>query len=137
MVDLVVVAANVALVAGVAEQVTFGATITQGQSVYLDTADSKWKLAQADGTALEAGSAGFGIALTSGANNQLGLIFTTGEIDLGVSPALGNAYVISATAGGIAPVEDLVATNRVTYLGYGNTATNLVAMRAATGELHP
>lgn len=139
MVDLVVTAVDVALITGNSEKVSYGATITQGQSVYLDTTTSTWKLAQADGTAAEAGSAGYGMALSSGASGQEGLVMRAGTtFDPGATPAVAEIYVISATAGGVAPVGDLVSTDKLTIIGYGNTAGNIVFLQSGyTGESIP
>lgn len=137
MTDLVVVAASVLRITGTAVKVTFGATIEQGESVYQDPADGKWKLADADVSAILAGSTDFGIAMDAGANNQEGLVLKDGSWDPGVAVVTGQVYVISATAGGVAPIEDLITDDWVTILGYGNTAGRIVTLRAATGEQHP
>lgn len=103
---------------------TAGTTITAGQVVYLNQASpARWVLAQADGTALESGSGTqFGIALHASLSGQPLLVQIGGTITIGATVAVGGTYVISATAGGIAPVADLVSTNYLTYLGPAPTA---------------
>lgn len=134
MVAITITPANLNVTSGTLESVTFGATILQGDVVYKDSADAKWKLAQCDGTADEAGATDFGIATTGGANNQTGLVWKTGELDPGGTAVKGIPYCIGTTPGDIVPFSDLVSTNRVTFLASGNTATDLVSMRNATGE---
>lgn len=139
MVDITVTPADVLLSSGTSEKVTYGATILQGKSVYKDSSDGKWKLAQADGTADEAGATDYGVALTSGANNQQGLVAKAGaEFDPGVTPTVAEVYVISTTAGGIAPIGDLVSTDKLTIIGYGDTSGNIVFMQGGySGEAIP
>lgn len=139
MVDISVTAASVAPVAGsttINKQYNAGATITAGQCVYLDTANSNvWKLAQDDGTALEAGSGGLGIALHGASSGQPLAVATAGNVTFNAVLTAGETYIVSATAGGIAPVAD-ISTNKVSYLGYGTTTTNLALMTRATGVTH-
>lgn len=96
-----------------------GETITAGQAVYVKASDGKLYKAQADGTAEEATAAG--IALNGGAVDQPIAYQDTGDITIGATVAVGTLYVVSATAGGIAPWADLSSTNRVTLLGIGKT----------------
>ena len=126
MADITVTAANVQEVAGASTQtVTYGATITQGQSLYLDTSVDKWKLADCDSTAATAGSGGVAIALTSGADGQKGIIVTSGNVDLGATLTVGEIYVLSGNAGGIAPEGDLASNDYVVVLGVATAADNL------------
>lgn len=97
-----------------------GATITAGQAVYVDGSNT-WQLAQCDGTAVEAGSGTFGIALHGATSGQPLAVQTAGLITIGATVVAGTPYVISTTAGGIAPFADLASTNRVTYLGFAST----------------
>jgi hypothetical protein len=109
----------------------FGATIVQGKSVYKDPADSKWKLADANVSQLTAGGpAGgteptVGVALTSGVDGQPGVIHVGGLINPGGTVVVGTIYVISATAGGIAPHADLLTGLFATILGVGISASQI------------
>lgn len=125
MADLSITAANVDLLSGSERQGTFGATVTAGQAVYKDTADNNdLKLAQADGTALEATVAG--IALNGGADGQPGDYQTAGVIDIGATATEGEIYVLSQTAGGICPEADIVTEDDyVTIIGVGNSDGNI------------
>lgn len=120
MADLTVTAANV--VAGANARIvpgTAGATITAGQLVYLDATDNKFKLADADAAASAVLA---GIALNGGANNQPIDVQFGGRINPGATVVVGTIYVASSTAGGIAPVSDLGASDYVSIIGVGVTA---------------
>jgi len=122
MAALTITAAQVLLAAGPSRQVTFGATITQGQSLYYDVVSGTWKLAQNDGTAAEAGADGYGISLTAGAAGQKGVIAEPGAkvtLGAGAAPAAGEVYCLGPTAGALNPRADMVSTNKVTPLCYG------------------
>lgn len=117
MAALSITAAQVLPVAG-AQTVTgvAGATITAGQAVYLDDSAGKWKLAQCDGTAAEAGSAGYGIALTGGGDGQPIVVALPGSkvtLGAGAAPAAGVVYYVGGTAGALNVVGDLASTNKI------------------------
>jgi len=48
-----------------------------------------------------------------------------GNLTISAVMTVGEVYVVSATAGGIAPVGDLVTGNYVTVLGVATTTSNL------------
>lgn len=142
MADLVPVPANV--VGSSDKQVNgsylAGATVTAGQSVYLDTGQTppRWELAMCDGTALQAGSAGIGVAAHGASDGQPLEVQTGGEIDLGLTATEAVNYVISDTPGGIMPEADFVtATWFRTNLGVGNGDGNLDLRPFASGEQIP
>lgn len=88
---------------------TAGATITAGQVVYRDTSTNTIKLADADASAATA--AAFGIAL-NGASTGQPVRVVTADPALTVGGTLSltaPVYVLSGTAGGIAPIADLAA----------------------------
>lgn len=80
---------------------TAGATVTGGQAVYLDSNDTKWKLAQADGTTAEAGLNGRGIALHGSADGQPLDVITGGDWYAGAAAVVGDDYYASDTPGGL------------------------------------
>lgn len=131
MADLSINAANVAAGTSgqeVIENVIAGAAVTAGQVVYKDTSDNLWKLAQCDDAALLAGSADFGIALntTSASGQPLTIIKKQGNLSLGSILTQGVVYVISATPGGICPLEDLTTEDDyITILGIAASASVL------------
>jgi hypothetical protein len=122
MADLVITAANVlkgsgaSLGSGIA-----GETITAGQALYLKAADSRLWKAQCDGTTEEA--AVVGIALHGATAGQPLSYQASGTMNIGGTTVKTTVYVLSATAGGVAPLADLIATNKIVHLGYA-TATD-------------
>jgi hypothetical protein len=115
MSDLSVTAANVLAGANAKKRTGIaGATITAGQAVYEDSSDSsKFKLADANASAATAKFAG--IALHGASSGQPLTIdeedddFTPGAT-LSLSAAADDGvYVLSGTAGGLAPIGDLAS----------------------------
>jgi len=106
------------------ETVSYGATISAGQTLYLDTSDNEHKLADADGAA--ALQKARGIAITPSIDAGAGLIARGGSIILvGATLAVGTAYYLSDTAGGIKPAADLTTGDNVVLLGVAATTTQL------------
>ncbi len=137
MADVVITAANVAQ--GADANIThgfLGATVTAGQVVYRDSADSLFKLADGNsGTA--AARAAFGIALNGGATGQPVAVQTSGTYTVGGTVTVGGVYVLSATAGGIAPVADLATGNYTNAIGIGITASTMRLAIATAGVAVP
>lgn len=103
---------------------TAGATITAGQTVYLDTADDRLKLADADGaTALRAP---WGIALHGASAGQPLTVQWGGLITIGATVTVGEIYVQDDTPGGIMPEGDLESGDYVCILGVGISATQIM-----------
>lgn len=133
MADLSITAANVVKGTGAvldASKVA-GETITAGQTVYLKASDNRWWKSQADATSTEAAASG--VALNGASAGQPLVVQTAGEITIGATVAVGGVYVVSATAGGIAPVADLASTNYLTVIGYGKTTAIIVMDVNPTG----
>lgn len=102
---------------------TFGATVTAGQTVYLDTTTNTFKLADANGV-----SPLFrvkGIALNGGVSGQPAAVAVGGTLDPGFTVGVGTPYFQSATPGGICPAADLATGMCTTYLGVGKSASQL------------
>lgn len=115
--------------------VQYGATISAGQSVYLDAADSKYKLA--DSNASSATAAIKGVAVTPGVDGGYGYVATGGSIILvGTTMAVGETYYVGATAGTIVPDGDLTTNDYVSRIGTGASATQLDLSVKATGIVH-
>lgn len=122
MADLSVTAASVLFVSGQKLTGVAGAAITAGQALYLDTAANTLKLAQCDGTTLEATAEG--IALHAAGTGQPITYAPHGSvINIGATTSKAVTYFVSAAAGGVAPQADLVSTNKISRLGYA-TATD-------------
>lgn len=135
MADITVTPANVIVSTGATKvDGTFGETVTAGAALYKKSTDSEWYLAQAD-SATEDDLVG--IALDGGANAQPGFIQTRGNITIGGTVAIGQVYVVSALYGKIAPWSDLVATNYVTIVGIGISATVIQLTPQTTGVQIP
>ena len=129
MADATVTAANVQPVTTGTNQtkiasVTAGATITAGQSVYKNSSGT-WALADADASAETAGQRGVGVALNGASSSQPLDVATGGEYDPGFTATEGVMYVLSGTAGGVAPSADLATGDWVTILGVGNSSGNI------------
>lgn len=124
MADLSITPADVATVAGSGE--TFesgeaGAAIDAGESVYRSAADNEWYLADASAAATARAR---GVAVCSAAAGQRVIVQTKGKVDLGAGTQ-GETYVVSATAGGIAPIADLGSGEFVTVLGVCDSGNEL------------
>lgn len=125
MSDLSITAANVAAgTAAVTVDGTAGATITAGQCVYLDSTTSTYKLCDAD-SATAAVRAPAGVSLNGASSGQPIKIQTGGNINPGATVVVGQIYVPSATAGGIAPVTDLTTGWYTSILGVATTTSNI------------
>lgn len=120
------VASTISLTRGVA-----GATIAAGDALYVDASDSnKLKLA----VATSAAAAVFaGIATHAALAGQPILYIPAGAITIGATLAVGTVYVVSATAGKICPVADLVAGNYLTIIGMPSSTTVLEVYPKASG----
>lgn len=100
-----------------------GATITAGQTVYLDSATSTYKLADANASSTTAATVG--IAMNGASAGQYLKVATTGTITPGFTVTTGEIYVQSATAGGIAPKADLASGHYPVIIGIGTSASLL------------
>jgi hypothetical protein len=121
MADLTVTAASVLWTSGPKPAGVAGASVTAGQSLYLDSATSTLKLAQADGTAAEADAVG--VALHAAGTGQPLVYAGQGAvINIGATTSKATTYVVSATAGGVAPQADLTGGQRIVRLGHATDA---------------
>lgn len=101
-----------------------GGTITAGMPIYKDTTASN-VLKAADASAL-ASSLVCGIALNGGATGQtIEYVTRDPALVIGATVAVGAVYVLSATAGGIAPEADIQSGEFVTLLGVANSTTTI------------
>jgi len=135
MADITITAADVNMVSGRKISGTAGATITAGQSVYRDGTDSnKLKPADAD---TQATAVAAGIALHSASAGQPLQYQESGTLDTGATLSVGTVYVVSTTAGGIAPWADLLTGDYVSLLGVAVTANNLELILNNSGVTLP
>lgn len=112
------------------QEVTFGATITPGLAVYLDTGTNKYKVADCLAAATAAVA---GIALTSGADGQPGVIITGGNLTTSAHLSLATPVYILSEAGKICPAADLANNDYITVIGVATSTTNLKLSVNASG----
>lgn len=136
MADITVTPANVAQSTGaVIENGVAGAAIDAGQVVYKSATTGLFGLAQCDDAANDDV---YGIALNKAqASGQPLAVQRSGDITIGGTVAIGTLYCLSATAGGISPSSEIVATNYVTLIGIGVSATVLRMNLLTTGVQVP
>lgn len=121
MADLTITAASVAKGTGATTSDGIsGGTLTAGMSVYLDSATNTIKAA--DANLSSAASTAVGIALHAALSGQPIKYQTGGQITIGATVAVGTIYVVSGTAGGIAPSTDLTTGWYTNVLGVAITA---------------
>jgi hypothetical protein len=123
MADLTITASSVVAGSGAKKTTgTAGASITAGQTVYLDSATNTYKLADCD-SATAAVRSPAGIALHAASSSQPLTILTSGPVTIGASVTAGVAYYLSATPGGICPVADLATGDYPVILGLATSTT--------------
>lgn len=116
---------------------TAGEALTAGQPVYLKDSDSRYYRADANASSetaeavaimLHGADAGQPIKAQSGGTITLGA---------GAAPAVGTIYIVSATAGGIAPSADAATGWFITVLGVGAAANTLKLKIFISGQQKP
>jgi len=124
MADLSITAANVGVSGSTAKVriVQVGEAVEQGEVGYLDTATSKYKLADASA---EATAVVAGVFLTPAAADGYAVMATSGGIDLGVTLTVAATLVLSDTAGKIMPIADLTSGEYSSTLGICTAADTL------------
>lgn len=99
-----------------------GEAIAAGESCYKDTAANTWKLADASAVATLGLGDKCGVAVSAAEVATQKIAVQTRGLPIlgaGAAPAAGTTYVVSATAGGIAPEADLGAGEFPCILGSG------------------
>lgn len=137
MADLSITAASVVRVSGNTFNDISAVALTAGQLIYKDSSNPAaevMRLADADSSSTTANVKG--IALHACAANQPIEYQIDGIITIGATPTVGQIYVVSANAGGIAPVSDLTATWYTSIVGVGYSSTQLKLGINASGVLH-
>ena len=115
------------------ETVQVGEAVTQGQPVYQLTTDSKWYRSDANVAAAQTGQNA--IVLTPASTNGYAVIIRQQRalVNLGATLVKGTTYVVSATAGAIAPQADLTTGDGIIVLGIASTTALLDLQINATG----
>ena len=134
MADVTITAASVVPSAN-AEfyQGTAGGTITAGMACYLDTSTNTLKAADANASALT--PVVKGIAAHGASAGQPLRVQTAGSITIGGTVVLATVYVLSATAGGIAPDADAASGMYCSIIGVATSATVLALSIFNSGAL--
>ena len=135
--DITVTAANVKVTSNTGltiRRVQFGETVTQGQAVYVATADRKYYKADVDDPGKDAA---VGIVLTPAATNEYGYVVLKGLMNMGATLVVGTIYVASDTAGGVRPATDNGTGDKVTILGVATTSSILWVNPFASGTAVP
>lgn len=135
MADLSITAANVKVKSATTRTkiVQFGETMTAGQATYLKSSDQKyWK---ADANASAEAAAASGVVLVGAAGDAYGVIVEGGAMDLGATLTVGVPYIVSTTAGGIAPASDFsgYSSSYLTHLGYATSTSSIDIRPLVTG----
>lgn len=123
MADLSITAANVlAASTATVEHGLAGATITAGQTVYLDDSTGRYELADADGVGTTRPR---GIALNGAGDGQPLAIIKEGELTMNAVLTAGVSYFQSPVAGGIGARAEVLTGDYVTCLGIAISTTVL------------
>lgn len=136
MSDLIITAS--AVVEGLAATVASGVaavSINAGQSIFLDASNLN-KVTLADANLSLAAASCRGIALGNAVAGQRVSYITSGPVTLGAVLTQGKVYVLSANAGGIAPVADLSSGMYSTILGVASSTSMLQVGIVASGILN-
>jgi len=120
------------------KKVQFGEAAAIGAAVYYDSAAGNWKNADANASATTAGADGIAILLTEVEQaNEYGVIVTDGTIYIDTGLTSGTTYVVSATAGGIAPDADSVSGWYKTVLGVAGSTLGAASYAHDTFVMKP
>lgn len=116
--------------------VTYAETVSAGEPLYLNSS-GKYALADANNTAATAEASA--MAMTPGVLDGYGVVAIRGNIILvGATLTVGEAYIVSTTAGGIKPESDAKTTgDYITELGRASSSSQLDLNFNATGIQEP
>ncbi len=124
MSDISVTATSVAPGSGcVTDSGIAGATITAGQTLYLDSVTSTIKLADVD--ASDAASTVIGISLHAATSGQPIVYARAGLVTFNAVLVASKIYIATVTAGGIALAADHTTAWRMSILGVALSTTSL------------
>ena len=123
------------LASGPSKQVTWGATVAVGDTVYLDTATDTYKLADGDSSAATA--LGAGVAVSGGVTGSPGIIATAGARLSGCSGLVpGQIYCVGSTAGSIEAHSALTEdTDYVSIVAVALTSSTAIVILVNSGVL--
>lgn len=134
MADIIPVVTSVKAYTGAnVSRANAGATITAGQAIYLDSADNKLKLTDANAAAT---ATCVGVSLNGGAVDQPIVYIVSGGLNPGVAVTVGESYAVSENAGGICPIADVGAGEYVSVIGVATTTSRIEVGLNNTGVAH-
>jgi hypothetical protein len=135
MADISITAANVTASANavVRKEYTFGATITAGQLVYLDT-NNRWQLVDQNAGATGNGITDLrGVALNGGANTQPAAVCTE-DIDFTPGGTVTNGSAVYGSSNAGAVTHDVPGSGSYpVYVGQAKSASKIVLKINASG----
>ena len=136
MADLTITRQDVALSTSAVSfiRVQVAEAVTQGQPLYRAATNSKYYKAAATSATSAAATV---VAMTPASAEGYCLAVKSGDVIIGATTTQGTTYVVSATAGGIAPHADLGSGNYVTTLGIAISATVIRLNIQASGIAIP
>jgi len=114
--------------------VRWGATVTAGQPLYLDSGTLKYSPSANTSATVAAATC---IALTGGAADEYGTVISAGSLDLGATLVVGTIYCVGDSAGNIVPATDNATGDFVTILGVATAANSLKLMFQSSGVAIP
>ncbi|MEL6104802.1 MAG: hypothetical protein AAFU85_02140 [Planctomycetota bacterium] len=135
MADLTINAANVGIKGntGQVRIVQVGEVVTKGQIARFD--GTKYYRTQAD-SASNATIAG--VFLSSASTDGYAVLLSgAAKLNPGATVTVGTVYVVSATAGGIAPESDLASGDFVAILGVGSASDEITMNINNSGQAKP
>jgi len=128
--DLSITAANVTPSANaITRQATAGVGIAAGKLVYKSRSDFKLYLAQGNGSTADIRDCVGVAVVSSSAGTTCTYVIEDPALVIGATVSNGTVYVLSATAGGIAPLADATTGWFPTVVAVG-TSSSTVAFRA-------
>lgn len=108
-------------------------TVAAGQPVRLVTATT---VSPADANLSAAAALVFGIAISGGGTGQwIWIVVKDPALGIGITLAVGDIVILSATAGGIAPASDAASGMYITVLGVAISTTAINFNPIAAGAV--
>lgn len=126
MADIAITSANTAVGTGVPQlHGTYGETVVAGQFLYLDPADNKFKLADADGASALIRTATH-VSLNGGGNGQPATVMPMGyDITIGGTLTAGLVYYLSDTPGFMGILGDVTGGDYLQAIGIASSTSVL------------
>jgi hypothetical protein len=134
MADLTQTRANVRLVSGTARQLNSGEAILQGEPI---REENGALFKSRNNTANNARFDGIALSPATAAGQPVVYAPPGSVVDLGATLGVSDLYILSSTAGAIAPITDLASNNFLTVISVGLTASTALVTNLVTGIQKP